>query len=169
MNFENSRAKIEYDMETEIFGEAKVPSWMVEFIVGVMLVEYGPSKPRARVFPCLILKKELESKLPGFVGYNEEEELLFISEEVPERFRLPILHHELAEAHEFAGQEGRCLKAFESELFYAGHMGYDYFPYRKQFFTRLVAFYSGSEQHPNQEFIKEITATRDHLQKNYSQ
>lgn len=156
-------------METEIYGEARVPSWMVEFIVGIMLVEYGPSIPRSRVFPCLILKKELEPELPGFVGYNEKEELLFISEEVPKRFRLPILHHELAEAHEFEGQEGRCLKAFESELFYGRHMGWEYFSYRKKFFKKLVAFYSKPGQRPDHSFLKEITATRDHLQTKHSQ
>lgn len=94
-----------------------------------------------------ILKKELEKNLPGFLGYHEGH--LFISEEVPEKYRKPQLIHELIEFTKFKNKKGKCQTALAQELLIAkkefSQEEYsEYVAYRTIFFLNLNKYYQSS-------------------------
>jgi len=132
------------------------PDWIIANVVGVGEVEY-----KGQTIPYTILKKELAPKLPGFLGFPKGENL-FISEEVPEQFRLPQLVHEIIEFTELVGQKGRCLEALKRELSIVPEkIKQEYIEYRRDFFARLVEYYKESK---NEDFKSEIQASYEYLQ-----
>ncbi len=136
-----------------------VPAWLKEYKVGSGRISHGGKR-----FSYSILRKEFELKLPGFVGFPQGH--LFISEEVPENYRKPILIHEWLEFTQFAGQKGRCVKALERELDFApkGDGCMAYLKYRELFFERLIEFYRDSNE-VNDEFKLEIQGSCEFLKK----
>lgn len=131
------------------------PNWIKNNEVGTGQVEYDSEK-----IPYTILKKDLEPRLPGFLGYLNGENL-FISEEVPEAFRLPQLIHEIIEFTELKGQKGRCVEALKRELETVPEgIKKDYIRYRTDFFARLVEFYKSSN---DEDFKTEIKASHEFL------
>lgn len=120
----------------------------------------GRFKYEGKIFYYSILQKELETRLPGFLGFIEGK-FLFISEEVPREFRVPQLIHEVIEFTELKGKEGRCLEALKMELLLVPEKIYsEYIKYRLNFFKALVDFYKNSD---DEEFKREILASYEHL------
>lgn len=146
----------EHPEPKEASTEDKRPQWLKDNEVGMGSVVYGES-----TYPCTVVKKELEPRLPGFVGFPEGKNL-FCSEEVPEDYREWILTHEIIEFTELKGQEGRCVSALKQELEKVpDEMKAEYIAYRKAFFERLVAYYESSD---DKAFKKEITASLEYLE-----
>ena len=131
------------------------PGWIINNKVGSGFVEYKGNKT-----PYSILRKELEPRLPGFLGYPDGL-YLFISEEVPEKFRYPQLIHEIIEFTELKEEKGRCLAALKEELkLISSEDTEEYLSYRKKFFENLVKYYENSD---NEEFKSEIQASLEFL------
>lgn len=123
--------------------------------VGTGVVEFGGSQ-----IPYAILKKSVESRLPGFVGYPGGKHL-FISEEVPAPFRELQLIHEIIEFTELRGVPGRCRQALIRELaLVPAEIRDAYVAYRRDFFAGLVEYYETS---PDEDFKGEIRASLEHL------
>ncbi len=133
------------------------PDWIKTNEVGSGEITYGD-----QTVPYTILKKELQPKLPGFLGYPKGEHL-FISEEVPEEYRTPQLVHEIVEFTTLKGKRGRCVEALLHELAVVPEeIRQAYLEYRTRFFERLVAYSKDSE---NEEFKAEIKASYEYLQR----
>jgi hypothetical protein len=131
------------------------PRWIIDNRISTGFIEYKGNK-----ISYSILKKELEPKLPGFLGYFEGK-FLFISEEVPEKFRHLQLIHEVIEFTELKGEKGRCLAALKEELkLISSEDMKEYVSYRKKFFKNLVEYY---EHGDNKEFKREIQASFEFL------
>lgn len=142
-------------MEREPIPDSR-PDWIRENEVGSGEIEYEGKK-----IPYTILKKELEPRLPGFLGYPNGEHL-FISEEVPEQFRDPQLIHEIIEFTELKDQKGRCKDALKKELeVVPDEIRQEYLEYRKEFFALLVAYNENSE---DEDFKSEIQASHEYIQ-----
>lgn len=137
-------------MEREVKLDAR-PEWIKTNEVGTGEIEYEDKK-----IPFTILKKELAPTLPGFLGYAKGEHL-FISEEVPEKFRSPQLIHEIVEFTELKGQKGRCVEALKRELSVVPEeIRQEYLEYRRNFFARLIEYYKDSK---DEDFKAEIQAS----------
>ena len=134
----------------------KRPDWVKKNEVGKNEVEFEGQK-----IPYTILRKEVEPKLPGFLGFPEGK-FLFISEEVPEEFRNPQLVHEIIEFTELKGKKGRCLESMKRELeIVPDDIKKEYIEYRRNFFGRLIEYSKNSD---DEDFKKEIQASYDYLQ-----
>ncbi len=132
------------------------PEWMKNNEVDVGVVEYEGEE-----IPYTVLNKDLEPKLPGFVGYLNGEHL-FISEEIPEKYRFPQLIHEIVEFTKLKDQKGRCVEALKHELsFIPEEIWEEYIEYRKNFFADLIEYYKDSE---DENFKAEIAASYEVLQ-----
>jgi hypothetical protein len=132
------------------------PDWIRNNEVGSGEIEYN-----GKIIPYTILKKEVAPTLPGFLGYPNGEHL-FISEEVPEKFRTPQLIHEVVEFTELKGQNGRCVEALKRELsVIPEEMRQEYREYRRNFFARLIEYYKDSK---DEIFKSEIQASHKFLQ-----
>lgn len=143
-------------MESKLTTDTR-PNWIKNNEVGVGEIEYG-----GRKIPYTILKKESVPTLPGFLGYPKAE-YLFISEEVPEEFRVPQLIHEIIEFTELTGQKGRCVEALKRELsVIPEEIKQKYIEYRRDFFKRLIEYYKNFE---DENFKAEIQASYEFLQK----
>lgn len=131
------------------------PAWIKTNEVGSSEIEYGGKK-----IPYTILKKELAPALPGFLGYPNGEHL-FISEEVPEKFRALQLIHEIVEFTELKGQKGRCVEALKRELsVLPQEIRQEYLEYRRNFFAKLIEYYKNST---DEDFKAEILASHKFL------
>ena len=111
-----------------------------------------------------IISAKLEPRVPNFVGFPDSE-YLFISEEVPEKYRYPMLAHEVrCFALKDAGHAGHCKAAVAYELtFVSGNEKRAYLAFRREFFEKLVSYYE-QEGKTHAPFIPEIRASRDFLQ-----
>ncbi|MCF7834158.1 MAG: hypothetical protein K9L98_02255 [Candidatus Pacebacteria bacterium] len=136
------------------------PDWMKSNEVGKGILAYKGTN-----YEFTILKKTVAPKLPGFLGYLDKK-FLFISEEVPEKFRLPQLMHEIIEFIELSGLKDRCLGALERELsdFVPEDIKPEYIEYRRNFFKNLVSYYDTIENFEDKEFLAEIKASLDFLE-----
>ncbi len=115
--------------------------------------------------PFAILGREVNPKLLGFAGCWEigEDKYFFISEDVPERFRVSILLHEMQEFIVHKKAPGSCLKSLLYELaFVHGDLYKEYILYRRNFFRRLVP-YCVEENYPDQH-IKNIQESLEYLE-----
>ena len=116
-----------------------------------------------KVFTYAVLDQGLEPALPGFVGYYEKTHL-FISNSVPEKFRIPQLIHEIVEFAVPADKKGRCLKALMKELECVETAIFkEYLLYRKSFFTALIDYYENGPGRAAADFIEEIKASCERL------
>lgn len=137
------------------------PYYIIKNEINMEEIEYKDKK-----IPYTILKKEFAPQLPGFLWYPDGE-YLFISEEVPEKFRKPQLIHEIVEFTELKGQKGRCLKALKTELLEVEEaIKKEYIEYRTDFFARLIELYKNSE---DENFKTEIQTSYKFLQNYTSQ
>jgi hypothetical protein len=126
----------------------KIPNWAKNFVVQV-----GKLAVDGEQYEYTILSREMEPKLPGFVGYPNGE-FLMISEEVPTRYHTYILKHEVREYVALRGVNGRCVTTLKQELLEVGAFErIEYIKYRIAFFERLVAYYQDSK---DTEFVNEI-------------
>lgn len=113
------------------------------------------------MIPYTVLRSGLAPTLPGFLGYLDGQHL-FISAEVPERFRNPQLIHEIIEFTELRGVKGRCLEALKRELaMVPADIKQEYLEYRRIFFAKLIGYYAGSD---DEDFKAEIRASYEYLQ-----
>ena len=112
-----------------------------------------------RIYDYKVVKKELDPRLPHFVGVIDG--LLFISEETPIEFREYPLKHEVFCNFLLKGQPGRCLEALRRELSLVPvKLKKKYIRFRTKFFEALVKYYKEST---NEEFKGEIEASLQYL------
>jgi len=129
-------------------------------MVGRYQIGRGVFVYKKKRYAYLILSKDFEPNLPGFLGYPEQKELI-ISEEVPKAFRKFMLIHEIIEFTDLAGKQGRCLEALKIELkLVPKKIWRDYLRYRKNFFRVLIEY---SQKHPDEEFKHEIKKSYEYL------
>ncbi len=136
-----------------------LPSALREKMVGTATLKH-----RGKTWTYAIIKRDLENAPKGFLGFWEDKEL-FISEEVPEEFREYQLRHELIEHLELTGKPRRCVEALMQEIdLVPDEIADAYIAYRRNFFTRLVEYYSTpGNEHYDPDFLARITASRDYL------
>ena len=131
------------------------PDYLKNNEVGLGTVEFEGS-----LYTYTIVNKNLEPRLPGFLGFPGGEHL-FISEEVPVDYRDPQLIHEIIEFTQLQGVEGRCLKALKIELgLIPEEIKDEYVSYRTNFFRTLVDYYRESE---DEDFKSEIQGSLEFL------
>lgn len=108
----------------------------------------------------VIAKPELEPKVPNFVGVLGDREY-FISSAVPEKFRKPIIAHELrCFALKTLGRTEHCVHAIDFELkFVLAEDRAEYLKLRRKFFDDLIRYSASRDAN----FLREITASRDYL------
>ncbi len=135
--------------------ENDVPGWITRHLIGTNKVEV--LGVRYRYF---ILSRELEPKLPGFVGYAGKK-FLIISEDVPPAYRQWVLTHEILEFAVLPREDGVCLRALEAELrLVPASLQPEYTHYRRDFFERLSVFLRDSPD----EFLKaEVARSLEYL------
>lgn len=132
------------------------PDWIKTNEVGTGEIEHEGKR-----ILYTILKKELAPTLPGFLGYPNGEHL-FISEEVPEKFRVPQLIHEIIEFTELKGKKSRCVEALKRELSVVPEeIKQEYLEYRRNFFAKLIEYNKNSK---DEDFKAEIQASHKFLQ-----
>ncbi len=99
-------------MESE---KPRIPQWAKEFVLqkgGRGIVEY-----RNKSYEYTVLKRGMIPGLPNFVGFVESNNFLYISENVPVRYRKYVLRHELRECLGYRGSsEEKCRRSLEVEL-----------------------------------------------------
>ena len=137
--------------------DAFIPDWAVPFKVGEFTIGVD-----GNVYAVHVLSNELEPNRPHFLGFSDGK-FLFISEDVPEEFRIHVLSHEV---REFAkkGEKGACKRALLNELEHlAPEMRKRYLAYRTRFFERLVAFYHEQSGDKIDHLKAEIAESLAHL------
>ena len=114
----------------------------------------------------LVISRNLEPRLPMFAGYNEG--LPFVSEDVPNEYRLAWIAHEIIEFEQFRNpdetwQPDHCRRALVKEMDYviSTHLP-KYLPLRLKFFKGLVEYLVQNKEPA--EFIEEIKKSRDGLE-----
>jgi len=136
------------------------PNFIKENEVGIWVIIYNNIP-----IPYTIMKKEAVPSLKWFLWYPEWK-YLFISEEVPEKFREPQLMHEIVEFTELKWKKWRCLQSLKYELsFIAEDMWQEYIEYRRDFFKRLVEFHKNTktDKFDADEFRWEIQQSYEYL------
>lgn len=119
----------------------------------------GEIEVAGNLYPYRVINKDLAPKLPFFVGLTQG--FLFISEEVPPKFRQYPLEHEVYCNLIFKGQNGRCLRALKQELAKVpAEIREQYIKMRREFFKALVRYYQTSK---DQDFKPEIMASLGYL------
>lgn len=114
----------------------------------------------------LVVSRNLEPDLPLFVGYNKG--LPFVSEEVPEEFRIGWIAHEIIEFEQFRDEDGNwlpdhCRRSLVKEMDYVSQdILSEYLPLRLKFFTDLV-YYLIVKGEPI-DFIVEVEKSRKGLE-----
>ena len=128
--------------------------------IRALTVEKGAFDINGRPCEYSVVSKELHSNVPNFVGVLGEDEF-FISEEVPRRFRYPMIAHEVyCLKGKSMGHEGHCLAAIEFDLrFVTEGDRAEYLAIRRKFFNDLIEVSKDGDP----AFLREITASRDYL------
>lgn len=114
-----------------------IPRWIAEWVVEEATFEYG-----GVVYPLLLVDPAFMPTIRNFVGFPPpDRNFLFIANNVPKKYWLPMLGHEVYEFTELDGQLGRCSAAAELEL---GHVAVEdldeYLAMRVEMFTDLIAY-----------------------------
>ncbi len=99
-------------MESE---KSKIPQWAKGFILkkgGTGIVEY-----RNKQYEYVVLKRGMIPGLLNFVGFVESSNFLYISEDVPVKYRKYVLRHELRKCLGYGGSgKEKCRRSLEAEL-----------------------------------------------------
>ena len=74
-----------------------------------LTIETDEVEYEGRNITYAVINSDLSPSPRYFVGYGNGNP--FISEEVPESYRIPMIIHEVVEFEKFNGIEGRCLEA----------------------------------------------------------
>lgn len=130
-------------------------------------IGYGLVIFRGEMFLYAILSRDVSKDLPGFVGCLKEgeEKFFFISEEVPVLFREPQILHEIMEIQELNEGPGSCLVSLKFELtLVPNDIRGEYLPYRRDFFSRLVAYCSAHPDWYSEQRIKDFQESLDYLE-----
>ena len=112
---------------------------------------------------CDIIRPEMEPTIPNFVGLIDlDKKEFFISENVPRKFRRPMIAHELhCLSHMRQGHAGHCISAVEVELGYVMPSDRtEYLTLRRKLFDDLIVFH---EARGNSKLVAELAASRDFL------
>jgi hypothetical protein len=131
-----------------------IPSWAIPWVVSEESIEYN-----GKTYPYALMKKEMFTAVPGFVGYPNTE-FLFISEATPKEYIRTELIHEIICCN--SQGVGRCKKALEKELSLVDeHIKREYITYRTKVYEALVAYYEKDEH--MKELYQEISTTHKAL------
>ena len=128
--------------------------------IRALTVEKGAFDIDGRPCEYSVVSKELHPNIPNFVGILGENEF-FISEDVPRRFRYPMIVHEVyCLMGKEMGHEGHCLAAVEFELRFVEAVDRaEYLEIRRKFCNDLIEVSKDGDP----AFLREITASRDYL------
>lgn len=119
-------------------------------------IEFGGKQREYKV-----VDRNLDSPAPRyFISYGSGTP--FISDEVPEDYREPMVLHELTEFELLTGEEDRCVKALDAELkIVPEEIKGDYVKFRRGVFESLIKYL---EQYtPDSPFIPEARKSLDRL------
>lgn len=135
-----------------------VPEWAERFFIEWGSVEYDDV-----LWDYAVLKRDLKMDLVGFMGFIPDIPFLFISEDVPKKWRRYVLRHELREHLGLGHAQERCVVSLITELQEVPVSEIrDYTRWRINFFRRLIEFYT-KEPHPDPSFMGRIKASFNHL------
>ena len=133
----------------------KRPMWIRNNTVRLGEFEY-----RGITIPYSIMNKDLEPRLPGFLGFFDG--YLVISEEVQDSYRRPQLIHEYVEYTKSNDKPGRCVAALKHELkFVSEEIRSEYLRYRRDYFGRLIEYYRDLRKDADE--LREIRNGYDYL------
>jgi hypothetical protein len=139
--------------------KSQIPDWITANQIDLTEIIYNEV-----TYPVYVLDRELEPKLPGFMGFNKELKILFISEDVPEKWRQYVLRHELREYVDLASQAGRCVTSLVAELQEVPPDEREvYLVWRHAFFVNLVAYYDARKD-ADPELVRHIGESLAHLE-----
>ncbi len=113
----------------------------------------------ARTYAFDILPASFQPAIPFFVGYPMD--YLFISDEVPEQYRMAALAHEiLCERFRLSGDHAHCERAVAEEMKYIpADADRDYYiSLRLKMFDSLIEVYERDGQHDS---ARQMVAPRD--------
>ena len=134
------------------------PLWIEDNLIGQGTVEFDGTE-----YPYAVMPTTLEPALPGFLGYAQNKHL-FISVQVPEKWRPYVLRHELREFIELAGTPDCCLQSLKVELEEVPSRDLsEYVTWRFEFFDRLAWYCEISDAYDDA-FCARVMASRDHLE-----
>ena len=125
----------------------------------------GSFEFEGKKYDYTLIDRQIQPNLPGFLGFVDGK-YLFISDEVPEKFREPQLIHEVDEFTnpELVGKPGRCVESLKREFArIPDDMKEEYIEYRKNFFHKLREFQKNNEG-VDEGLKKEIITTDEYLQ-----
>lgn len=123
------------------------------------VVDEGIARVQGRDYPYYVVRRELEPRLPNFVGVIDG--TLFISEETPPEFREYVIAHEVYCTVILADQPGRCRAAVEREMaMVPDDQRVAYVAFRVAFFIALIEY---SQASGDADFLQEIQASLDYL------
>lgn len=137
-----------------------LPDWAINHFVGSFEVRFDGVH-----YGYAVLKVTLEPDLYNFVGYTAGG-FLFISEEVPEKYRAFVLRHELYESITVKDRCDKCLAALKWELDRIPKRMYDeYVVWRLEVFDSLVTYYTegNGAVGADPKFVSRIKQSLDYL------
>ncbi|HRH23758.1 MAG TPA: hypothetical protein PK295_03965 [Candidatus Magasanikbacteria bacterium] len=145
----------------------RIPKWAQRFVLkkgGIGSVEY-----RNKKYTYVVLKRALIPGLPNFVGFVEDLDFLYISEDVPFRYRKYVLRHELRESLGYSLKDNdKCRKSLEAELKeVSAELRKRYVPWRLGSFNALFWYHSkgaGSAAY-NEKYLYEILGSVLYLER----
>lgn len=107
-----------------------------------------------------IIRRDYEGAPRFFIGYNHG--FPFISDEVPEKFREPMIFHELYEFEKLKDKSGRCVASLKEELkLLSPHDIREYIEFRKGVLEELKRYLRRNE--PKSEFLPELKKSIEFL------
>ncbi|MEK6843862.1 MAG: hypothetical protein AABX83_00380 [Nanoarchaeota archaeon] len=113
----------------------------------------------------IVVDRNIGSPAPKyFISYNNGSP--FISDEVPEDYRKPMVFHELTEFELLQNKTDKCLNALLAELkTIPKNKRKDYFEFRREVFENLISFLE--EYQSNSSLIPEVRKSLNHLKNNF--
>ena len=94
-----------------------------------------------------VLNKDVPNAPRWFIGYNKGKP--FISNEIPEDYRVPMIMHEIVEFEQYGKLSGRCSGATRDELkLVANEKKDDYIRFRIDVFKELDRFMRETKEDP---------------------
>lgn len=121
------------------------PKTLDDFFPNHKPIETGVTTLDGKEFKYRVYDKNLNSKLSNFVGFVAGE--LFISEEVPEKYRNYFFLHEINCVPNIGKKNHHCVSALQYELSHVPKPDQvDYINFRKSFFEGLIHYHENESK-----------------------
>jgi len=107
-----------------------------------------------------VVDRNLKGAPRYFIAYHEGRP--FISDEVPQNYRPPMVFHELTEFEKLVGTDSPCLNSLKAELKIVPEESRErYIKFRRAVFRELIEYLECNTQ--NREFISEVRKSLNYL------